>query len=74
MRTLFRVLRVVLILVIILGLGFVIVIGPWPVYRDSDFENASYYKEGIANGDASAQGEVDATPPALSRWAGASWI
>jgi neutral ceramidase len=63
MRTLFRVFRVILLLLLVLIVGFVIVIGPWPVYRDSNFEEAGYFARGLEEVRATAQGEVDLVPP-----------
>ena len=57
---------------ILLGVGialitlvvlFVLIIGPWPCYKDSHFESSSYYAKALADIDASvADSEITATP------------
>ena len=44
----FRILRVVVIALLIAVVGFIAVIGPWPVYRKSGYAQAGYFTQALA--------------------------
>lgn len=55
---------------VLIGL-FLLVVGPWPTYKDSHFESAGYYKKALADIDANVKNsEITNSPGALKAgWA-----
>jgi uncharacterized membrane protein len=47
MSRLKKILLAILIVVVLLVGSFLLFIGPWPVYRDTDFKSAKYYQKTI---------------------------
>jgi hypothetical protein len=45
----------VLLAALLLVLGFVLMVGPWPLYSDSHFQKAGYYKKALAAIDAATE-------------------
>jgi neutral ceramidase len=65
----------VLLGLLVLAVLFVIFVGPWPTYANSNFENSKYYKEALAAIDANVKKtEITATPGRLSAGWGARSI
>ena len=54
----FRILRVVVIALLIAVVGFIAVIGPWPVYRKSGYAQAGYFTQALAAITAHGKGQV----------------
>ncbi|MDX9974325.1 MAG: neutral/alkaline non-lysosomal ceramidase N-terminal domain-containing protein [FCB group bacterium] len=60
------------VVVLLVGL-FVLLVGPWPTYASTDYQNASYYKSALATIDRTAAQGQPATPQGLSAgWAKAN--
>lgn len=55
MRILKRIVAGVLLLALCLVIGFVLMVGPWPLYSDSHFQRAGYYKKALAAIDAATE-------------------
>jgi hypothetical protein len=58
MSLVFRILRVVVIALLIAVVGFIAVIGPWPVYRKSGYAQAGYFTQALAAITAHGKGQV----------------
>ncbi|HPU96629.1 MAG TPA: neutral/alkaline non-lysosomal ceramidase N-terminal domain-containing protein [Candidatus Hydrogenedentes bacterium] len=71
MRTLKRILLVLLVIVLTVAFLFWLFIGPWPVYRDSHFAEKGFYKNALQHIDeAAGRNDFTATPARLQAgWA-----
>lgn len=55
MRLLKKILVAFLALVVLIVAGFVLMVGPWPLYSDAHFQQAGYYKKALASIDAATE-------------------
>ena len=71
MKLLKRTLKWAFGVVVILAVSFVIVVGPWPVYRDSKYKNTDYYAKALqAIDEASGRSGIGASQGKFSAgWA-----
>lgn len=62
--------RILIVLVALVAL-FLVVIGPWPVYKDSNFAKSGYYKQAMADIERNAAlSDISANPmPLKAGWA-----
>ena len=70
MRRLRKILLGLFLLFVVAVLAFLLFIGPWPTYADSDYADSGYYKEALAEIDAdAAESTADTAPPLQAGWA-----
>ncbi len=71
MRIFKRITAGVLLLALLLAVGFVLMVGPWPLYSDSHFQQAAYYKKALTAIDAATENmrQNDNSAPLKAGWA-----
>ncbi|MGC8847010.1 MAG: hypothetical protein ACP5QY_14310, partial [Candidatus Hydrogenedens sp.] len=71
MRKLKKILLITLIVILLLVGSFLLIIGPWPVYKNTDFKSAKYYQKTLTElKNASKNIHLSETPePLKAGWA-----